>query len=380
MCRRGTISTMGGKASVDYDALINAIYDAALDASLWPAVLEAAAAQFGASSASVFTPERAPGDGGFFFSHGIPTESLERYTARYHALDLWVQGHHARFADRSGGFLGDMLVPGRELLKSEFYADHLRPIGIHQLCTAATKSAPHSGDFISFAMFRGRCAPDFGEGERRLSERIAPHIQRAFLISARLRPSAEVPSEIEGHMLRVGRSAVVLVNSSTRILHATLAATKMLDEGEWLQCRFGQLRATTDNEEFARTIFEICSSGVQGPFSRILRLVSAPTGDPLHVLVARAGLQFPGKAFVVMGPAAHRTRHLGSRLAEVYGLTRAEMRLCERLGEGRTISEVAEMLSVQPTTVRSQLRSIFEKTGLNRQSDLTKAMVDLAAL
>ena len=363
-----------------FDKLVSNIYDAALDESLWPTILDAAAAHFHASKATVYTPERLPHDGGFFFSHDIPADCIERYAARYQHIDPWVHGHHSRFADQSGGFLGDMFVATSELVKSEFYADHLRPLDIHQMCTAVTRSTPHSGDYISFAMFRGRRAADFSEQERRLSERIAPHIQRAFLISSRLRPLQQPFPSVPEEMLSVSRTPIVLVDATANIVQATVAAARLLDGGVWLQNRLGRLRAATDNAWLTKTIFQIATSGLNGPYSRILSLIGANTAKPIHVLVARAGAQHPGKAYVVIGAAANQSAELAQRLFEVYGLTRAEARFCERLGEGRTIAEISELLSVQKSTLRSQLKSIFDKTGMTRQSDLARTMLDLASL
>lgn len=330
---------MGKRASIHYDALVGSIYDAALDVSLWPSLLASAAVHFGASHAAFYTPERVPEDGGFFFSHNVPPDHIQQYAARYQFIDPWVHGHHSKFGDKPGGFLGDMLVPASELQKTEFYADHLRPLDINQLCTAAIGAASGGGELISFAMFRGRRARDFGEDERRLSERIALHMQRAFLISSRLRSAEGGAFEA---MLDVVRAPVVLVDATARIVQLSSAAAKLLEEGIWLRASLNRLHAVTDDAKLRKTIYDIATSGEQGPFSRVVRLAHPRLGCTLHVLVARAGWRFPGKAFVALGAAASSPENLDRRLAEVYGLTPAEVRLCQRLGEGRSLGAMVE--------------------------------------
>ncbi|WP_439611382.1 helix-turn-helix transcriptional regulator [Reyranella sp.] len=368
---------MKRRSATDWDALVNRIYDAAIDASLWSSVLDAAAAHFGASKSTVYTPDLAPEQGGFFFSHNIPPESFESYASRYRHMDPWISGHHQKFGDACGGFLGSMLIPTGELEKTEFYADHLRQHDILQLCAAVTKGGQSNADIISFAMYRGRRAQEFGEEEVRLSERIVPHLQRAFLISSRLRSAADGVSKA---MLAVVQAPIILVDAMARISQASPSAVKILQEGVWLQAKWDRLAAVVDNDKFRKSVFDIASSGAVGPFSRLIGLVHPRLGCTYHVLIARGGKQFPGKAFVVLGAAASDRGNLGKRLLEVYALTPAEVRLCEHLLNGRSIGEAAELLFVKRSTVQSQLKSVFRKMGLSRQSEVMMALVDIASL
>ena len=59
------------------------------------------------------------------------------------------------------------------------------------------------------------------------------------------------------------------------------------------------------------------------------------------------------------------------RLREL-GLTRAEVRVALYLIEGGAVADCARALSVSEGTVRTQLKSIFAKTGIRRQADLPR--------
>jgi DNA-binding CsgD family transcriptional regulator len=59
-----------------------------------------------------------------------------------------------------------------------------------------------------------------------------------------------------------------------------------------------------------------------------------------------------------------------SRLAEQYDLTPAESRVAMHIIDGGDIASYALEAGVSPGTARSQLKSIFAKTGVNRQSAL----------
>jgi DNA-binding CsgD family transcriptional regulator len=53
-------------------------------------------------------------------------------------------------------------------------------------------------------------------------------------------------------------------------------------------------------------------------------------------------------------------------------LTQAEETIIALLGTGLTAKEIAHARGVKLSTVRAQIRSIFEKTGIRRQADLVR--------
>lgn len=57
-------------------------------------------------------------------------------------------------------------------------------------------------------------------------------------------------------------------------------------------------------------------------------------------------------------------------LGLIFGLTAAESRLASALGKGQDLDSAAAEFGVSPQTVRSQLRTIFTKTGWRRQAEL----------
>ena len=58
------------------------------------------------------------------------------------------------------------------------------------------------------------------------------------------------------------------------------------------------------------------------------------------------------------------------RIAQRFGLTQTEARLATYLADGGSVAGYAEHFEVAVGTVRSQLKAVFAKTGVNRQSAL----------
>ena len=66
-------------------------------------------------------------------------------------------------------------------------------------------------------------------------------------------------------------------------------------------------------------------------------------------------------------------------LHDLFGLTAAEIRLAAAVFEGLSLPEAAEKFGISINTARFQLARIFDKTGVSRQAELVKLMMQLAS-
>lgn len=85
---------------------------------------------------------------------------------------------------------------------------------------------------------------------------------------------------------------------------------------------------------------------------------------------ARYSLLLPGLSFTDESLGWLRAR----------GLTETESTVALRIGGGLSPQEVAADMGTSINTVRSHVRAIFDKLGVNRQGELIKAVSDLAAI
>ncbi len=118
----------------------------------------------------------------------------------------------------------------------------------------------------------------------------------------------------------------------------------------------------------AQTILKLEREGEEGPcFAYVV---------PAHALPDAAASD--GRGFALVFPAVAETSRLWASLRDSFGLTPAEIRLAARLRDGKTLKDAADELDVSINTVRNQLRAVFDKMGLKRQSDLVRALSELA--
>ena len=79
-------------------------------------------------------------------------------------------------------------------------------------------------------------------------------------------------------------------------------------------------------------------------------------------------------AIVFISTADARSVDKGILLQQILGLTPTEAMCALILADGGSIDEAAEGLRVSRNTIRSHLRSLFQKTGTHRQGALVAAL------
>jgi len=363
----------------ELNTLIASIYESALDPNLWAPTLAAAAKYYKASKALFHTLEMSPAEGGFFASHDVPAEAITSYDCRYRELDPWVLGHARTHLGCVGAFTGDMLVSYHELMQSEFHVDFMRRYDLYHICTSVVRDRPERGQRVALVMHRGPKQSAFDEQHRRVSHLLTPHLQRALLITERLK-SCEMARRADWSMLDNAPAVIFLVDANGRVRRMTAAAEMVARSGQYLAIRAGHLSAPAERR-FSDAIAEVLSANGTTPFSRVLSIQNREQTDRTHVLIAKSGVHLPGLAYVVVGPVGTaKADALGVHLKRLYRITPAEAHLCELLMRGLAIAEAAELLGIQPSTAATQLKSVFAKTGTARQSDLMRLLLDIAAL
>lgn len=98
----------------------------------------------------------------------------------------------------------------------------------------------------------------------------------------------------------------------------------------------------------------------------IVRVTPCPSGPfPFD-------MRLPGALVSVRDPNAVV---ITSAQRAAFLLTRREAELAERLLNGLTLEDAAQQLGISPNTARVHLRSVFAKTGTNRQVDLVRVLL-----
>jgi DNA-binding CsgD family transcriptional regulator len=177
--------------------------------------------------------------------------------------------------------------------------------------------------------------------------------------------------------------ALIAVNAGGQLIMVNRAAARTLHASQWLSDHGGRLCASARVRERA-SLTSALRDLRRGRASE-LRLTDRATGQqavlvtvPLTLaLGAVRGPTTIGLLWVL--PLAPATDSV-ALIAKLYLLTPAERRMLERLASENDLGRAAEKLLVSRNTIRTQLKSLFRKTGLRSQITLLALAHRLALL
>lgn len=353
--------------SADLEDLIDRVYEAAAVPELWPATLSAIGRFGGGGGALLFT------------SHGqdfryVASPELEGYMAEFMAGG-WV-AHNDRpirlFAKQHAGFLTDLDVyTPEELDANRLFTDFLRPRGYGW--GAATAITVPSGERIVCDVERAYAdGPVPAEIVGRL-DAVRPHLARAATLSARLRLQAvQVAADV---LEMVGLPAAILGRQGQ-----ALAMNARCQARLGTTVRDGPRFALVDPAADRLLAEALRALAAAGPASTRSIPLAAREAEPpavVHVLPVKRSardLFTAASAIVVITPLAREQLPGLSVLEGLFDLTPAEARVARGILGCRTVEQVAAESGTSPQTVRSQLKSVMAKTGVNRQVELVRLL------
>lgn len=223
-------------------------------------------------------------------------------------------------------------------------------------------------------------------------ESVRGHLGEAMVIYRHLR-ALQIERAAGAQLMQEIGYPIVLVDAMRGILFRNRAAAEALEQSEFIVERGGLLGCTHPRDDAELTIAvqaldlpaEPARHNARG--RRFLRLQRASGGQPVGVYVSALIPQAVAGA-LGQGPAALLIFHDPDRhgrldpyvVAEMFGLTPAEARVAVRLARGQGIADIAADTGRSPETVRTQIKSILAKAGLERRSELVRVLASLQPL
>lgn len=363
-----------------FDDVIGGLYAAAVDPDGVPGALQDLAEHVGAMGVLLLhlAPERGIG----LVASPSLAPAMAEYEAHWATRDPRViRGH--RFRLRSGLCREEDLAITPEFIRRDpFYQEFLRTDGLERFVACLSMPVPGQVYSLSFQRWADRGA--FPSKELDLIGRAAGHAVRALTIAhelsrarARADALAEAFSALDFAVFALGRDG--------RVLHLNAAARALAGRG--VEVRSGRMEATVPAQ-----------SGLLGAFLRAA-LDDRRAVPPEPVVLSRAEAsplllqaipmrlaQASGFDRLIGGNrgvllfafdlAANRRRHFVASLAQL-GLTPNEARIAAAVGLGATPREAAVELGISENTIRTVLKTVFQKLQLGRQSRLAVLVTTL---
>lgn len=358
--------------------LIGRIYDSVGDRAAWPGVLDALVARTGSrfvmmsavdlgTASYIDTSWRGPDDARFL-------DGIREYESDLHLYDPLLAFAQSNPA---AGFINEQTALARQGRdpNNDAYVRWVRgTLGSEHSIVRYT--APTDGITLGVSLHveagAGRHAPDAVALFLMLFE----HVERAVRIAAR-------PSGLED-----GDRAVIHVDRNGRIVHASVAAAALLDAGDGLRRVGNRLVAASaaQDKRLNAAIRSALGALTKGSAGGALSL-PRPSGradllvriDPLPRPLPPIGAFRPAATISVVEPdAADVGAQATRRWVQAFGLTPAETRLAATmLTDEDGLRAVADRLGIAYATARVQLSSVFDKTGVRSQAQLTRLLTRL---
>jgi DNA-binding CsgD family transcriptional regulator len=362
--------------------LLGLLYDAASDPVLWSPFLEQVAKASKATSAAMVVHDFQRPLCTVSTGWELDPELQNLYEAHYHSLDVWAE----RGLNQPAGsiVISHAICPLHELRKTEIYNDLYIPSKIEHAAFAVLKRTETC--LAGFSLYRDRWQPEFDEPDVQLLRFLTPHLQRAFDLHFRL-------SDLKGHSdgleaaMNTFLKPVFVLDGKGKIVFMNTTATALLAEKDGLQTLSGVLSAerSAESEFLLNTVRSAATSfaGGRGMAGDTL-FISRRNRPALQLFIAPihdGSLRHDARhaAVVVFVSDPLRTQRPGvAVLHKRFGLTPAECRVALLLSDGHSPKEIANTVGVTDNTVRSQIKSIFSKTGVRRQSDLVRLLLSNA--
>lgn len=380
--------------------VIGLIYEGATDPTRWSQdIVPAMADYLGAPGANLITVSRGPQNGGFYFFRGVPQDRVDLYMRQYLADDPWALAAAAKGLLTSGSvILGPELLTTEQWLSSRVFVECMGRIRILEQMMAGVIFGMESRDAMGtvYAVFRSLDDPIFNEDDRAKMQLLLPHISRSLGVMDRLR-SAELTLATTLAALDRLATGAVLLDGGGRVGFANHAAQRMLERGDGLYLRklsreagLGELDA--QDPILGRAIGSAIDATLRrDPYDtpHFSRAVVVPQrfgrGSSYTLQFSALGNQneFGGgrsgyAAIVFIADAGQRPDIDPVVLRNAYGLTASEVRVALATLEHVSAKMVAQVLEVSPNTVRSQIRGVYAKLGVDTRARFVKVMLALA--
>lgn len=346
--------------------------NAATDPALWRTALDVLTQQSGSRGAALLTVE---GRGPFV----LPTEAMGEVAERY-VRESWHQ-RDFRYAGiprmkRTGIFVDQDIVDADAMGRIAYYADYLRPMGFGWF---AGLKVDTGDDLWCLTLQRGMAGGPYQRDEQRNLVRLGQIVSRAATLARQIEFT-----RLEGAVDMAGTfaDACLFIDRHGRAVKLNAKAEAML--GTRFQLRDGRIWFRHCSSAALQRHIEATIWPELGPddAAHLPVPVPQPSGRPLifqairlrgHTVDAFA----PARVLLVVKDLNEKMLPKVEHLQAVFQLTLSEARLANALLREVNLVEAARHLDCSYETARSQIKTVFAKTGTCTQAELVGLLARL---
>jgi DNA-binding CsgD family transcriptional regulator/PAS domain-containing protein len=356
--------------------IITRIYDAALDVTLWPEVLEGIAEFVNGQVGGLLVKDSVQKCVSARCHSGTDPHYMQLYERTYSQLGpVAISLFHD--VGRVAGIPD--LMPYKQFCQSRFYEEWARPQGWVDVAVAVLEKTADGCVYLSMA--RDESSGMVDDEMRRRMALVAPHVQRAVLIGKTIEfrtAAAAAFAELLDNM----SFGLFLVDARGALVHANAAGHEMLAAGDLLRATGGRLTALDAQAD--QVLRDTVFAASQGDGDVGIRGIALPLTTHnaeryvAHVLPLTSGTRrsahatYAASAALFVRKAAMEYPSRTEIIGKTYHLTPAELRVLFGIVQIGGVPEVAAAFGVADATIKTHVSRLYEKTGTGRQADLVR--------
>ncbi len=366
-----------GLSVVEYDSLVHQVYDGTREPTPWTGFLEVLRRRLDANYVSMILRSPSPDRSWqVVFAGQARPDIAEAYNTFFYAVDPFVNLPVDRVVTV------DEVVREEDWLRSAIFQEFLAPLGIRYYLGADIGDGDEPS--CRFRASRSSTGAPFDDADRALCQLLVPHIKSAVKLRSLLDVTEAERTLYAGTLERLSVGAVIL-DKKGKILRMNDAAAAILAERDGLSTINGTLHAAFGSEN--KEMHALIDRAIRSECSPSPHLVSGmslsrKSGRPnLGIVVRTAPVTEWSESsdrpavIVIIRDVEQKSHASLSILKRLYGLTPAESTLVLKLLEGLTVEDASEELGISRNTARCQLRGVFAKTGVTRQTELMRLLL-----
>ena len=362
----------------EYDQLVLSIHDGSHDDATITVALDRMRQHFKANFVTLIL--RIPGveDVGLMLVSGdLAVHGQLAYMSYYRSLTPFSgQSIDTVFTQRD-------VMTDEEWVKTDYYQTSCKYQNVFHVM-GADISTEHDGVF-RLRITRAESEPAFDEQDRALCQMLLPHIRSAFYVRSMLGRSESMGNLYADAINRLS-VATILLNDKGVVQKLNDYAQTLLERSDGLKLVGDRLEASypSDNKELQKRIKDAFDARERRePINSEPLSVTRPSGE------VNLGIVFetvPDTSWLDDGDrsalllyvrdAVNKSSVSSSVAKELFDFTPAETALALELANGLSLEDTAEKLGIMRNTARAHLRAIFSKTGVRRQAELVRVMLN----
>ena len=346
--------------------LVDRIYECAALPQLWPDVLDELAQIAGARGGVLFAADLTA-DILRWTASPLSVDDMAAYAADG-VLMRSLRLERLAGADHAGFVRDNDILSSDEMDRDPSYRDFLRPRGLGY--AAASLIPLPTAEMLIFSVEREHARGPVEAAAVQRLDALRPHLARSALLSSRLR--LEQAQSMTQALGLIGlpclafdaRGVVLAANTLVELLDAFVG---------WRSHDRIALRDRSADALLQAAVDSLATAAAPSVRSFAVRDAAQRAAMIAHVVPVRraAGDIFTRSvALLILSPVGTTGAPPVELIQSLFDLTPTESRVARDLAAKATVAEIATRTGAAPSTVRTHVRNILDKTGCRRQAEV----------